>query len=377
MAPTGLNPRFPPMSKAARWLDLVAFLLQYRFPVTREQIFEAVDGYGPEGAHARQPAEWDATQKESARRKFERDKDELRALGVDIETRGLADAAGDEPATGYRLRAEGLYLPYLQIDERPVEHRPYPSLRSIALSREELGLLDRATHRLAQHPSRALQSAAGSVRRKLAFDVPLTVHGIERLLGESGRDEPNDTLEVLQQAVARRHRVECRYYSIGRDAHQQRTLEPYGLFFNWGHWYCVASDQGADAPKVFRLDRISGARLARGKDAAHAGPPEGFELARYLGRSAWDLSDAPPVRAVVRFRFPEARWVVAQGVGNVREPYTDDGGAVIEFEVRDADPFLRWLLTFRDHAEVEDPTELGHQLADLRRRVAQLYAADA
>jgi predicted DNA-binding transcriptional regulator YafY len=170
--------------------------------------------------------------------------------------------------------------------------------------------------------------------------------------------------------------VECRYYTIGRDADAARTLEAHGLFFNGGHWYCVASDAGQDTPKVFRLDRISGARLARGKHAKHDGPSAGFRLAHYLGRSAWDLSDAPPTRAVVRFRFPEARWVVAQGVGQVREPFTEDGGAVIEFAVRDPEPFLRWLLTFRDHAEVEDPAGLADDLANLRRRVAELYAAD-
>ena len=32
-------------AKTARWLDLVAYLLQYRYPVTREQIFERVSGY--------------------------------------------------------------------------------------------------------------------------------------------------------------------------------------------------------------------------------------------------------------------------------------------------------------------------------------------
>ena len=59
-------------SKAARWLDLVAYLLQHRYPVTRDQIFEQVRDYS--GDH------------ESARRKFERDKVELRALGIEIET---------------------------------------------------------------------------------------------------------------------------------------------------------------------------------------------------------------------------------------------------------------------------------------------------
>ena len=54
-----------PAPKPTRWLDLVAFLLDRRYPVTREQIFAKVGGYDGEP--------------ESARRKFERDKDELRA----------------------------------------------------------------------------------------------------------------------------------------------------------------------------------------------------------------------------------------------------------------------------------------------------------
>jgi predicted DNA-binding transcriptional regulator YafY len=365
------------MSKAARWLDLIAFLLQHRFPVTRSEIFESVSGFGLTDVDPddRRPG---AKAHETARRMFERDKDELRALGIEIETLELAGRAADEASIGYRLRAEGVYLPYVQLEETAQgDARAYPALRQVALSPEELDVLDRATSRVAAHPSRLLAAAARSARRKLAFDVPLTVERIERLLGESGREEPDGVLEVLQQAVARGTRVTCRYYSIGRDTTEDRRLEPYGLFFRWGHWYCVATDAGEAKPKVFRVDRIAEPRVARGRDAEHRGPPEGFDLRAYLGRSAWDLSDAAPTRAVVRFRFPEARWVVAQGVGEVRERMLEDGGATIEFAVRDPEPFLRWLLTFLDHAVILEPAELAARLAELRERVAQLYAADA
>jgi proteasome accessory factor B len=365
------------MSKAARWLDLIAFLLQHRFPVTRGQIFQSVAGYGLKG---RDPDEIPSgsTEAESARRKFERDKDELRALGLDIETIGLADRAGDEASDGYRLRTQGIYLPYLEFDEgTDVRERPYPALQRIPVTGEEFEILDRATNRLAAHPSPSLSAAARSARRKLGFDLPLTVQQIERVLGESGRDEPNDALEVLQQAVARRTRVTCTYYSIGRDAEEPRTLEPYGLFFSWGHWYCVANDGSGAAPKVFRVDRVSGAKLVKGKHAVHDGPPEGFDASQYVGRSAWELSERAPEPVVVRFGFPDARWVVAQGVGDVREPYTDDGGAVVAFSVREREPFLRWLLTFGDRAVVDEPAALADDLVQLRDRVAALYAADA
>ena len=55
------------MSKSARWLELLAFLLAHRAPVKRPEIFAAVKGYGAPGD--------DETAFESARRKFERDKD--------------------------------------------------------------------------------------------------------------------------------------------------------------------------------------------------------------------------------------------------------------------------------------------------------------
>jgi predicted DNA-binding transcriptional regulator YafY len=352
------------MSKTARWLDLIAFLLQHRFPVTREQIFDHVSGY----------REGDADP-ESARRKFERDKDELRALGIQIETKTIPDAAGDEPATGYRLLERDFYLPYLQLQEATVrQDRPYRGVRSVRLSRQHLDIVDRATRRLAEHPSLPLRQAAQSARRKLAFDLPIPEQRIERILGESGKEEPNETLEVLQQAVARRTAVGCRYYTIGRDVEAERVIEPYGLFFNWGRWYCVAGVREDPTCRVFRVDRVSDAKLLRGPDAEFQTSPGDFDIRDYLGRSAWELSETAPRPVTVRFRFPESRWVIAQGVGNPIEPVTDDGGAVLGFDVRDTNPFLRWLLTFRDHAQIEDPPDLADELNALRQRVAALYA---
>jgi len=84
------------------------------------------------------------------------------------------------------------------------------------------------------------------------------------------------------------------------------------------------------------------------------------------------MSEPTPVR--VRFAFPESRWVQAQGVGKAIEPLMDDGGAILEFQVQDANPFLRWLLTFRNQAELQSPKPLAKQLSEMRRQVAKLYA---
>jgi proteasome accessory factor B len=357
--------------KAARWLDLLAFLLQHRFPVTREQIYEAVADY-------RAGAGGDATAREAVRRKFERDKDELRDLGVDIQTVENKESPGDKDAVGYRLRERDFYLPYLEFRSPgpPAPARPsgpYPGLFRIALTASDATLLDRATTRVAAHRGTLLGDAALSARRKLAFDVPLPIGEVERLLAHPLAGEASKALDVLQRAVAERTAVACAYYAIGRDVETERTIEPYGLFFNWGRWYCVARCRLREALRVFRVDRMRRARLLTDAGARFT-VPAGFTVRGYVRRAPWELSERPAERVVVRFRFPESRWVQAEGLGEVVDPLLDDGGARVAFAVRDRGPFLRWLLTFRAGLVVEEPAWAARDLKALRQQVAQLYA---
>ncbi len=356
-------------SKTARWLDLIAYLLRHRFPVTREDIYEHVADYRDAGESG--------SDRESLRRKFERDKDQLRALGIEIETVPRPDRAGDEAGMGYRLRARDFYLPYLELaDERPTGDRPYQGLARLAVSRADLLLLDRATSRLAGRAEFPLAAAAASARRKLEFDLPLPLKSIERVLSRPLTGEASRALEVLQQAVAERVAVRCLYFSIGRDAVGRRVIEPYGLFFNWGHWYTAARARDREAMRVFRVDRMRETERLTGKEASFV-VPASFSVRDYARRSPWELTDNPATTARVRFAFPESRWVMAQGVGKPVDPLLGDGGAVLEFEVRDPNPFLRWLLTFRDHASVLSPTAMASELSELRGHVAKLYAGRA
>ncbi len=358
-------------SKAARWLDLIAYLLQHRYPVTREQILEHVGEYRRDLRDAAGRRE-----RESLRRKFERDKDELRGLGIEIETVPLAGVEGDEPASGYRLRERDVYLPYLELREGggPAE-RPYPGLLRLALTREEVALLGRATARVAALEGSPLAGAAATARRKLSFDLPLPMAAVERLLSQPLAGDAARALEALQRAVADRTAVRCRYYAIGRDTEEDREIEPWGLFFSWNRWYCVAWSRERAARRVFRLDRMRRVKPLTGA-AARFAPPADFSIRDFVGRAPWELAEREPVRVVVRFGFPESRWVLAQGIGETVEELLDDGGALLAFAVKDRGPFLRWLLTFRAPLEVREPADVATELAALRSRVAARYARD-
>ena len=343
--------------KTSRWLDLVAFLLQHRFAVTREEIFSKVGGY-------------DGTE-ETARRKFERDKDELRALGVDIETVELPGAAADEAGMGYRLKPRSTYLPYLELEDAST-NRTYPGLGHIALSREELDVLDRATRALADQRDTPFAAAAASARRKLAFDLPLSDDAAERILALPVPEHARQALAILQDAVIERAAVACSYFTMSRQTEAERELEPWGLLFQWGRWYCVARARDRDDPRLFRVDRMKNVRRLPGA-VPQFELPDDFHVRTFAGRSPWEFGTGAATTARVRFAFPESRWVANSGVGRIMRE-EGDRSLVIAFDVRDSDAFLRWLLSFGRQAEIEEPSAMRQSLEALRADVAAMYA---
>ena len=357
------------VGKAERWLNLLAFLLDRRYPVTREEILSQVEDYKRDWVGGTD------TTRESVRRKFERDKSELRTLGVVIEPDRTRIEAGhaDQEVEAYRLRPRDFYLPYVQIltESRPRTTAPY-QLPTVSLSLDELSILRRAAQRVLALGPTPLGPSAASALRKLSFDLPGLTAGDDATITAPVEPGFESVFDTLRTAVERRVAVRCRYYAINRDQEEERVIEPYGLMLTWGHWYCVGRARERDALRVFRLNRMRTVALLSGEGASFEVPPQ-FRLSDYLNRAPWELSDAPPEQVRVRLAFPHSRWTIAEGLGRVVESMDSAGGAVLEFDVRSRDPFVRWLLPFGHQAEVLTPADLRDQVVQQRERIAALY----
>jgi len=360
------------MTKTERWLNLLAFLLDHRCPVTREDILSQVEDYKSDWVGANEKT------RESVRRKFERDKSELKALGVAIEplkNRVMAAHAGQE-VEAYLLKPKDFYLPYLEVAARGrtvrrPEHPYY--LPSLVLDPADLQVLRRAAERAARLADTPLGAAARSALRKLSFDLPEADPGErERAFVAPTGPEFGRAFAALRDAVEQSRAVRCRYYAIGRDQEEPRVIEPYGLMLCWGHWYCVGHSREREAMRVFRVDRMKDVSALEGKPGEFAVPKD-FRIGAYLNRAPWELSEETPVTARVRFAFPQSRWVIGEGLGRVVQPLTEDGGAEVEFAVRVADAFVRWLLPLGNAAQILEPLALKEQLAAARAAVRELY----
>jgi predicted DNA-binding transcriptional regulator YafY len=355
------------VTKAERWLNLIAFLLNRHTAVAREELLSQVADYN---------ADWNsrnATRRASVRRKFERDKSELRELGVILETRKVAADHTDQEVEGYLLKPKDFYLPYLELRTLSAPRSDPYFLPSIRVEPDELQVLRRAAERVSRLEGTPLGMAAQSVVRKLAFDLP----NLETMVAEPTLLEPvSPTFEkqfaVLKEGLEQQRAVRCRYYAIGRDKEEERHIEPYGLMLIWGSWYCVARSRERKALRVFRIDRMKDARLDTGPGAEfHV--PRSFTIASYMNRAPWELSEDKPFTARVRIGFPQSRWVLAEGLGHVTKAVTADGSVELEFAVRTADPFVRWLLPFGPQAEVLGPAKLKQMLAAARAALRRVY----
>lgn len=363
----------PAPNKLQRWVDLLAALLGRRVPVTFDELAREIPAY----SHAAAP---DCPPKERAsiKRAFERDKRELRELGVPIET--IDNTANGEEA-GYRVRTTEFYLPYLSVAGRRGATRPlkidqygYRALASLTFDADELRAVVEGAARAKQLGNGALDADVDSALRKLACDLP--VHGVaapNHVHMVQPRARPTtEALEALARALHARRRVTFDYHAFDYDHVSHRTAEPYGLFFLNTHWYLAARDVDKSAMRNFRVSRMSAVKpQSADKERPDYAIPADFHLREHAqSRNAWELGDGEAIDAVVEFRGQSGATRAAAALG---QP-ADDNPDRRAFRVRRPDAFVRWLLSFAGEAIPVSPVSIVEPWGNEVRALRAIYA---
>lgn len=357
------------IGKLQRWLDLIAFLVGHRYPVTVDQIMEAVPAYalGLGG---------EDVDDESVRRMFERDKDELRAHGIPIETVAFNVQGGDQDS-GYRLSRRDFYLPYLRL----IGHDVVPGgaaprgIDVLDFQPQEIRTTYDALSLAAAWPSFPLREEARSALRKLAFDLGPAADEATLMPERPDAALVRERLRLIHDALRIRKRVRFRYHGIHRGRPTDRDVAPYGLLFQGGRWYLIGHDALRDDLRVFRLDRFETLEVNKKaeKTPDYDVPPD-FDLDAYRNRRPWELGgeDELPLEARLLFRFPVSLWAERNALGRLVEE-EKDGASIRTFAVHQVEPFLRWILSLGGDVVILDPPELRREHEKLVDRVAALY----
>jgi proteasome accessory factor B len=304
--------------KTERLLGLVVCLLSTRRYLTADQIRRAVPGY-PE-------------QDELFKRMFERDKEDLRELGMPLET-GVNHPFDEDP--GYRIRQQAYELPELRLeaDEAAV-----------------LGLAARVWRR-----AELSGAVAGALLKLRAAGVDAVEENPDLQVIEPRLGTPEPAFGPLWEAVRDRRPVTFSYRAAGRSGPQPRELEPWGVVNRHGRWYVAGWDRGRNAARVFRLGRIVGQVKFCGPPGSVT-VPDGADV-RELVRD-WDSAPALEHTAVLRVR-------AGAGVGLRRHAISvraDDEGAtgwdLVTTRFADVASFAGYAASFGPDVVALDPPDL-------------------
>lgn len=204
--------------KSERLLNLLIMLLVQRRYVAKDRIREIL---------------YPGATDDAFEKMFERDKEELRSLGVPIEVGRMDAYFDDEP--GYRVRPDELALP------------------EIGLSADEASVLGLAA-KVWEH-ARLAEATTEALRKLSAAGLPVDESALDVVQPRLAADEP--AFDAFWEATLDRVPVAFEYRRTGQPA-TTRHLQPWGVVRYSGRWYAVGLDTDRGAERVFRLSRVQG-----------------------------------------------------------------------------------------------------------------------
>ncbi|WP_130865668.1 WYL domain-containing protein [Acidipropionibacterium timonense] len=243
--------------RSERLVNLVIALLVTDRPLTRSTLRQTIEDY-------RQGSD------DAFKRSFERDKEELRRLGIDIRTVPLDTLAGAE--VGYRIPRHEFELPAVQFTQPEAD---------------ALGMAARVWRESVLDES----STAALAKLRAAGVDPDTEAGLPTQVS-SGADEAG--FEELWGASLAGAPVEFTYRE-----ERVRHVDPWRLVLRRGHWYLLGRDRDADEPRVFRLSRITSSVRTTGEPGTVSRPDPAL-VADHLRRL--EPPPSPPVEATLAVR---------------------------------------------------------------------------
>ena len=294
-----------PGDKIERLITLMNVLLDAPRAISAEDLRTKVPGYPGEDA--------------SFKRAFERDKDDLREMGVPLLVETIPGS--DPPLLGYRIRTADY------------------ELRDPGLAPDELEALNLAA---------AVTGLAGGMGQRALFK-----------LGAGAAEQPqaelpaDPDLVAAFSGVADRRVVRFGYHGVEREVH------PYRLEFVRGRWYLNGFDRTRGEDRWFRMDRVEG-RVEVGTEPRAFERPE--EAVPGLQLDPWVLGGGTEtVLAEVWFDPAVARSVRAE-LDPSAVVADDETGLVVALDVANREGFRSWVLSFLDRAEVRSPADLRSEV---------------
>lgn len=302
--------------KSERLLNLLIALLVSRGYVPKQRLREVIPDYRA------------ASTEDAFDKMFERDKDDLRALGVPIEVGGYDPLFEDEP--GYRIVRSTFELP------------------DIDLEADEAAVVGLAA-RVWQHAG--LASATSEAVRKLkAAGIEVDREALNIAQPQLAAEEPS--FDIFWEGVSTRRPLTFDYRTTTAARASTRRLQPWGIVSYRSRWYVVGLDLDRGEERMFRLSRVVGTPSFLGRPESFT-VPEDTDMRRLAGVLAPDPGEQ---HGSVRVRPGKAVALRHRAVRN--DPGAAHGWDRVEVRYGRTAALVDELVSYGPDVVVEGPEEL-------------------
>jgi len=314
-----------------RLVNLALYLAAARGPVTRERIRTDVAGYPPT-----------AEQDDAAfARMLERDKKDLRAAGLVIES----DSEGN-----YRLDPGATFA------------------SGVTLTPEEAAAVRAVGVALLADPSFPFAEELRFALAKIATALETPESPVRALTADEQPRIQGTAVGSLSDAITANKGIAFGYTnSLGET--KSHSLEPYGLFARDGRWYLVGRDTALDETRTYTVGRMRDLSVNPAKpETPDFERPADFDVASFIGLPfQYGPSE---FTATVAFEPGEAWRAAGLAVGKGELTPNADGGATWHVSARDRRRLMRWVIENGPGISVLDPADVARELGEGLRAAA-------
>lgn len=298
--------------KTERLINLTLALLATKRYLKKSEILSNVQGY--EGSQ------------EAKERMFERDKDDLRSLGIEIEVGDLDVFFEDEP--GYRIPQKSYELDIPDLTGR------------------ELALLSVASN--FWNDSILAPTAQSGIRKLQSLGIPAVLDFEFKLKYKF--DNPSALLDQISKAILSKSRISFAYDSASL---KLRHLEPYRIVFWNSFWYLIGMDTDRKAIRLFKLSRFQGG-VEVSKKKNEFDIPSDFNVSDHLPKQDVEIirSATVEIRKDSGALFRRRGKLITEG--------TEFDSYEINYE--NERTLLREIIWHGDNVRIVEPRELKEQL---------------
>jgi proteasome accessory factor B len=301
--------------KTERLVNLTIALLATKRYITKSEIFRTVDGY--EGTA------------ESKERMFERDKDDLRNLGIEIEVGSFDPLFEDE--AGYRIKPDSYQFQLGDVNSQEI------SLLSLAAEAWKGAALD--------------GSALTALRKLHAIGIESDIESIPDLAPHANISDKN--LQIAITAITSRQKISFKYLSEEL-TEQERKIAPYAVTSRYGHWYLYGRDLEKSSIRSFRLDRIS-------SDITPDGKAGSFEVSEDFNLTNQSRNSDEVITGLLYLRTGRAIALRSRSKPSENKSLIA-GWDLVELNYRDQERFIEEVLWYADDAVVLEPENVRNEI---------------